>query len=84
MFETVLRGGARAIHVTANERERDEINRLLALLEVYPYEESAYTSKVLVSPLIMNVYDDGTWCITYRIVHPFIEVYSIQPSDRVE
>ena len=63
-----------------HEYERNEVDQLLALIELDPYEDGIHKFKVLVAPLIMTVYDNGTWRITYRIVHPFVEVYSIRRS----
>jgi hypothetical protein len=82
VFEAILRGGARAMRAAFDERDRDEVDRLLALIELDPYEDDLHKFKTLVAPLVMNVYDNEAWRITYRVVHPFAEVYSIRRSDR--
>jgi hypothetical protein len=77
VFEAVSRGGARAAYGRLDAFERAEVDHIIRLIELGPYVEDDRKITVIVSPLVLNAYDNGTWQITYRVVDPFVEIYGI-------
>jgi hypothetical protein len=81
MFEAVSRGGARAAYDQLDHFERAEVDHIIRLIELAPHVADAHRISVVVPPLVLSAFDNGTWQITYRVVDPFIEIYGIQRTD---
>lgn len=78
MYEAVFRGGARASYNALEIDERAEVDHIIRLIELNPYIDGVHKVKVVVAPLVLWAYDNGTWRVTYRLVEPFVEIYSIR------
>lgn len=81
MFEAISRGGARTAYGRLDLFERAEVDHIIRQIERAPYVDDAHRMMVAVPPLVLSAFDNGTWQITYRIVEPFIEIYSIKRID---
>ncbi|MGH2603637.1 MAG: hypothetical protein ACRDJ9_30160 [Dehalococcoidia bacterium] len=82
MFEAVFRGGARISYECLDVFDRAEIDHIIRLIELNPYLDGVHKIEIVIAPLVLQAYDNGTWQITYRIVEPFIEIYGVKRAER--
>lgn len=78
MFEAIFRGGARQAYTALSDDERREVDSILRLIELDPFEPSIFKTSVILPPIVLVGYNNGIWHLTYRIAEPFIEVYGIE------
>jgi hypothetical protein len=78
VFEAVLRGAARAEYERLDIMDRAQVDHIIRLIELSPYIDGVHKIDVVVAPLVLRAYDNGTWRVTYRFVEPFVEIYSIR------
>ncbi|MGH2586083.1 MAG: type II toxin-antitoxin system RelE family toxin [Dehalococcoidia bacterium] len=78
MFEYVFLGRARAQYDALSPDEQEDVDRAIRLLELDPWHDGITKRDLPVPPLILSVYDDGRWRLSYRVVdHRFVEIYAI-------
>ncbi len=54
------------------------IKRAIRFLELDPWIDGVRKFDLLVPPIVLLVYDDGRWRISYRVVdNHFVEIYAI-------
>jgi hypothetical protein len=82
MFEAVFRGGARASYERLDILDRAEVDHIIRLIELNPYLDGVHKIEIVVAPLVLQAYDNGTWQITYRIAEPFIEIYGVDRAGK--
>jgi hypothetical protein len=82
VFEAALRAPARAFRDSLDERDRAEVDRLIALIELDPYIDNVHKFLFQINDRIVTIYDNGTWRIGYRIVDNWVvEILSIRRID---
>ena len=68
MFEAVFVGRFRAQFDSLSDLDREEVQRLIRLIELDPHVDNVHKAELLVAHLIPRVYDNGLWRIVYRVV----------------
>ena len=78
MFEDILKGRSRAQRAALSLEDQQEVDRLINLIELDPWHDDVHKAAFDMPPVVISVYDNGTWRIAYRVAdNAFIEVYAI-------
>ncbi|MGE0545285.1 MAG: hypothetical protein AB7R89_34430 [Dehalococcoidia bacterium] len=79
MFEAILLGQSRAQRSALSAVERDEVDRLIGLIELDPWIDGVHKFSMVFEPIVLTVYDNRLWQIAYRVVdNRFVETYGIR------
>lgn len=78
MFEAVQIGRARMQYDALTPEERVEADRVIYSIELNPWVDGVLKFPFLVPPLMVTLYGDDRWQITFRVVDDrFVEIYAI-------
>lgn len=78
LFEHVFLGGAPAQYDALNAEDQEDVDRAIRLLESDPRHDGVTKRDLPLPPIIISIYDDGRWRISYRVVDDrFLEIYAI-------
>jgi hypothetical protein len=83
LFEHVFLGRARQQYEALSAEEQEDLDRAIRLLESDPTHDGATKRDLPVPPIIISLFDDGRWRISYRVVDDrFLEIYAIGRARR--
>ena len=78
LFEHVFLGRARAQYDALTTDDQEDVDRAIRLLKSEPGHDGVIKRELPVPPIIISVYDDGRWRMSYRVVGDrFLEIYAI-------
>lgn len=78
LFEAAIIGPAVDISNQLDERDRREVRRLIALIELDPRIDGSHKVMISVEDIHFTVYNNGIWQIAYSVVdNAFIQVTGI-------
>ena len=79
MFEHILLGRSREQYDALVSDEQDQVDAIIRELERDPWRDGRRKVELVVAPVVISLWDDGRWRISYRVVdNRFVEVYAIR------
>jgi fumarate hydratase subunit beta len=75
VLETVIDPEVRDRYLTLTDEERDDLDRVLQLLELNPWTDNVTKFTATFRGRAVGIYDDGRWEVAYRLVDDrFLEI----------
>ena len=78
MFEAVFLPTARAQRDLLYDAERAGLEQVIHFIETDPWVDIVLTFPLLVGSVVLSLYEDRRWLVSYRVVdNRFVEIYAI-------
>ena len=83
VFEAVIPDSLKASLARYRPEDRQEIERLVRLIELNPWIDGEHKASVSVGSVVYSAYNNGRWHIVYRLVDSrFVEIHGISRITR--
>lgn len=81
-FDLLVRGEARRFYESLTGTEKEEVERILALLQSDPWVDSVTKFVMAAQVVVLTVYDDGRWVVVYRFLNNVVlHIWGIERAD---